>query len=338
MTARGLLLIAVLAATADASVWDRALTSPRDQATRDLYDARMLAGDHATVSATIQASSPDQILLGIRRAEEAYREAAALRPDAAEPHFRIGNLFYQMHFDCDNIPFNRPPSCAPAWATRARMQAVVEAWDAFERLAPLDPRVGDLLVKRALLNTKMITGGPDDRRHLEAAARDYEAALDRSDGLTGARGDEQLLGNLAETYMMLNRLDQAIATYQRAIAVGAARVSTVYGLAVALDRDGSGSQASRRILAQGAEGFEQFKRDFIRRSVFYVPEGESNYYFALIHEAFGNDGAALELWNRYLASGAHPEFHPRAREHIELLRKRRVRPQLPPPDPEDLGW
>lgn len=337
MTARSLWIVVALAATADAGVWDRALTSPEDEARRDLYDAKMMAGDTATVSATIQATSPDHVMLSVRRAEQAYREAAALRPDEAEPYFRIGNLIYQMHFECD-IPFNRPPTCGPAYATPARMQAAVEAWDAFEKRAPLDPRVGELLLRRALLNTKVISGGPDDRRHLEAAARDYEAAIDRSDGLAGARGDEQLLGNLAETYMMLNRLDEAIATYQRAVAVGAARVSTVYGLAVALDRDGSGGQAVRRILAQGPDGFEQFKREFIRRSVFYVPEGESHYYFALLNEAFGNDGPALELWNRYLQSGAHPEFQPRAREHIQQLRKRHVRPEQPPPDPDDLTW
>jgi tetratricopeptide (TPR) repeat protein len=337
MMKRSLLIVVMLAAPADAGVWDRALTSPKEQAARDDYDAKMLEGDTATLTATIQSASVRNTIDSIKRAELAYREAASLRPREGEPYFRIGNLLYQMHFDCDQV-LTRLPTCDPIYATPQRSATVVDAWDEFEKRAPLDPRVGEILLKRALLNTKLIDGSADDRRHLEAAARDYQAALDRSDGLAGARGDEQLLGNLAETYMMLDRLDDAIATYLQAIAVGAARVSTVYGLAVALDRDGSGDLAARRILAQGPVGFDTFNKEYLRHSVFFVPEGEVNYYFALIHEAFGNYGTALEFWNRYVASGAHPEFQPRAREHIERLHKRHVRPEPPPPDPDDLSW
>ena len=185
---------------------------------------------------------------------------------------------------------------------------------------------------RALLNTKLVDGSPADHRHLEKAARDYQAALDRGDGLSATRGDEQLIGNLAETYMMLDRLDDSIASYYRAIAAGAARVSTVYGLAVALDRDGSGEQAIRQIQGQGAEGLDAFTKECVRHSVFFVPSGESSYYFALVSEASGNYGAALTLWTRYIASGAHPEFQPRAREHIEALREKHVHPEPLPPE------
>ena len=330
-------LAVLFAATANASVWDHALTSPQDEAAKDLYDAKMLEGDTAMLTSTIQSTSIRNSLESIHRAELAYRAAAAYLPRENEPYFRIGNLLYQMHFDCDQL-VARLPTCDPQYATPIRAELVVQAWDEFEKRAPLDPRVGEILVKRAILNTKLVNGSASDRRHLEGAARDYQAALDRSDGLAGTRGDEQLLGNLAETYMMLDRLDDAIATYLQAMAVGAARVSTVYGLAVALDRDGSGDQALRRIQGQGTAGFAAFSRDFARRGVFYVPEGESNYYFALANEAFGNYGAALEYWNRYVSSGAHPEFQPRAREHIDQLHKKHVRAEMPPPDPDEPNW
>ena len=337
MMKRSLLLLVTLAATANASVWDRAVTSPADEAARELYDAKMLEGDTATLTSTIQSASIKNSLESIKRAEAAYRAAAQIRPREGEPYFRIGNLLYQMHFDCDQL-ISRLPTCDPMYATPKRAQLVVEAWDEFENRSPLDPRVGEILLKRAILNTKLINGSVADRRHLESAARDYQAALDRSDGLAGTRGDEQLLGNLAETYMMLDRLDDAIATYLQAIAVGAARVSTVYGLAVALDRDGSGDQALRRIHEQGIGGFDTFSKEYLRHSVFFVPDGEANYYFALCNEAFGNYGAALEYWNRYLASGAHAEFQPRAREHIEQLQKKHVRAEPPPPDTDELSW
>jgi tetratricopeptide (TPR) repeat protein len=337
MMKRSLLIVVMCSATANAGVWDRALTSPEDEAAKELYDAKMLEGDTATLTATIQSASISNSLESIRRAEAAYRAAASLRPHDGEPYFRIGNLLYQMHFDCDSLMLARLPTCNHMYATPRRMELAVEAWDEFEKRAPLDPRVGEILVKRALLNTKLINGTTSDRRHLECAARDYQAALDRSDGLAGTRGDEQLLGNLAETLMMLGRLDDAIATYLQAIGAGAARVSTVYGLAVALDRDGSGDQALRRIQGQGPGGFDAFNKEYINGSVFFVPDGESKYYLALANEAFGNYGTALDLWNGYVASGAHPEFQPRAREHIDRLRKKHVRaepaPLVEPDDP-----
>jgi tetratricopeptide (TPR) repeat protein len=325
----GLVLGLVLGATADASVWDRALQSPEDEAAKDLYDAKLLEGDTATLTATIQSSSIASNFESIRRAEAAYRAAAAVRPREAEPYYRIGNLLYQMYYNCESL-YSQLPSCDPNNLTHA--ESVIAAWEEFERRAPLDPRVAEILLPRALLNTKLINGNAGDRRHLEKAARDYQAALDRGDGLSATRGDEQLLGNLAETYMMLGQLDDAIASYYRAIAAGAARVSTVYGLAVALDRDGSGDQAVRQIQGQGAEGLEAFTKECIRRSVFFVPSGESAYYFALASEAAGNLGAALTLWHRYLASGAHPEFQPRVREHIEQLHDKHVHPEPLPPE------
>jgi tetratricopeptide (TPR) repeat protein len=329
MMKRSLLLLVMLAAPADASVWDRALQSSADEASKDLYDAKMLEGDTATLTATIQSSSIANNLESIRRAEAAYRAAAAARPREAEPYYRIGTLLYQMYYNCDQT-YAQLPTCDPS--NPAHAEAVITAWEEFERRAPLDPRVSEMLLSRALLHTKLIDGSPGDHRHLERAAADYQAALDRGDGLSATRGDEQLLGNLAETYMMLNRLDDAIASYYRAIMAGAARVSTVYGLAVALDRDGSGDQAIRQIQGQGAEGLDAFTKECVRHTVFFVPSGESAYYFALASEAAGNYGAAMSLWIRYIASGAHSEFQARAREHIEALRDRHVHPEPLPPE------
>jgi tetratricopeptide (TPR) repeat protein len=326
------LLGALIGARADAGIWDRMLTSPEEESNKEVYDAKMLEGDTATLTATIQSASVTNSLDSIKRAVAAYHAAAAKQPREAEPYFRIGNLLYQMHFDCDSPILARLPTCNRAYATPRQMEQAIEAWEEFENRAPLDPRVAEILIKRAILSTKLITGSAGDRRHLESAARDYKAALDRSDGLAASRADEQVLGNLAETYMMLDRLDDSIATYLQAISVGAARVSTVYGFAVALDRDGSGDQAMRRIRSQGAGGFDAFNKEYTGGSVFFVPAGESNYYFALANEAFGNYGAALQLWNAFIASGAHREFQPRAREHIDELLKKHVRaePVLPP--------
>ncbi|HEX2685606.1 MAG TPA: hypothetical protein VHN14_03270 [Kofleriaceae bacterium] len=331
-----ILSVALGAAIAHASVWDRALTSPEDEAAKDLYDAKMLEGDTATLTATIQSASIANTQESIKRAEAAYRAAAAIRPHEAEPYFRIGHLLYQMYFACER-PIVQLPTCELPYASATQQAHVVEAWDEFENRAPLDPRVGEILLKRALLNTKLVNGSANDHRRLEAAARDYEAALNRSDGLVGIRGDDSLLGNLAETYMMLGRLEDAITTYLQAVSVGAARIPTMYGLAVALDRDGEGDQATRRILEQGITGFDEFQKELALGLVFYVPRGEEYYYFALSNEAFGNHATALESWKLYVASGAHPEYQPRAREHIEQLLKKHVYAE-PLPELDDRTW
>ncbi|HEY0192188.1 MAG TPA: hypothetical protein VGC42_13800 [Kofleriaceae bacterium] len=329
---RHLLLLLALGSRAEAGVWDRALTSPAEETARELYDAKLLEGDTATLTSTAQSSSPQAKIEAVRRAEAAYRAAASARPRDAEPYFRIGNLIYQTYFDCDQ---QLSVLCDEVYATNQRAEVVVEAWDAFEQRAPLDPRVGEILMRRALLNTKLVSGSPRDHDHLVAASRDYRASLDRTDGITVSGGNEQLLGNLAETYMMLNQLDDSVATYLQVVQLGLARTSTIYGLAVALDRNGDTDQALRRIQAQGEVGLESFTLEFMRKSVFFVPAGEANYYFALANEAFGNDGPALEYWNRYLTSGAHPEFQPRARAHVEALRKRHVKPEAPAPLRDD---
>jgi hypothetical protein len=134
MTKRSLLLLVLLAAPADASVWDRALQSPDDEATRDLYDAKMLEGDTATLTATIQSTSIANNLESIRRAEAAYRAASAARPREAEPYYRIGTLLYQMYYNCDQI-YNQLPTCDPS--NMAHAEAVIAAWEDFEYLSTI---------------------------------------------------------------------------------------------------------------------------------------------------------------------------------------------------------
>jgi tetratricopeptide (TPR) repeat protein len=335
-----LVLFAVLtiAASAHASVWDHALENDSQKAADEAYEKGLAEGDNETMIALSYSSGLKTILDATSRAEAAYRAAAAARPDKAEPYYRIGTLLYAMHFQCEPAPqlaIVSPPAatslCEPHYATRERAQAIVDAWDNFEKRAPLDPRLNEILMRRALTRTKLISGAPGDKKSLEAVIRDYNAVLDHGDGLTGLR-DESVLGNLAETYMMLGNLDDAIDTYRAAVA-GGAQTATVYGLAVALDRDGRSDEAIRLIRAQRSEGRDQFVRAFQTKQIFFVPAGEENYYFALSSEAFGDETSAAEFWNRYLASGAHPQYQPRAREHLATLKKPHARQA---PDDEGL--
>ncbi len=308
-------------------VWQRAIASPSAAAALEAYQRELRDGDEHVLQAAARSSSVAAIRDQVQRAIEAYRRAAAAQPQAAEPYFRIGMVlwsFYLQSCEHDRFGSSRSPlaDCSAPDAVNVPIaEATIRAWDTFEARAPLDPRLsggpGSLLFSRAIIHTKLATPA-----HLAAAARDYEAIIRRTDG----KGEVPSLvwGNLAETYMMLGRLDDSIHAYREALRHGA-RTATWYGLAVALDRDGRGALARDVILAQGAVGYRQFRSDVDSQGTFFVPHGEVFYYYALAEEAFDLIDEALDHWHKYVASGAHPQFQARAREHIDaLLAKRRA--------------
>lgn len=323
-------------------VWQRAIApsalSAGDTAA-EVYQRELREGDERVALANSRSSSRTAIRDQVQRAIDAYRRAAAARPSAGEPYFRIGMVLWSFYLQsCDSDPRfgqSRSPlaNCdAPNAITTTAAEQALQAWETFEAKAPLDPRLSggpeSILFSRALVHTKLATPS-----HLAAAARDYEAILGRSDGPTE---DMTIVwGNLAETYMMLGRLDESIDAYKEALRTSS-RISTWYGLAVALDRDGRGALALDVMLAQGMSGFRIFVTEINRHSTFFVPPGEVFYYYALAEEALGLLDQALDHWNKFLASGAHPQYQPRAREHVDaLLAKQRTLQGLPRP-PADL--
>ena len=128
---------------------------------------------------------------------------------------------------------------------------------------------------------------------------------------------------------MLGRVEDAIEMYREALR-GAADTSTWYGFAVALDRDERTEQALEVIQSLGREQRDQFHLRVLRGDTFFVPEGEKHYYFALSDEAFGFDDEAIDNWKKFIASGAHPLYQPRAKAHLEaLMKKKRNTPKIP---------
>jgi tetratricopeptide (TPR) repeat protein len=315
-------------------LWSAAELGAEAERARRAYDGGMLAGDDAVAEA-VNAARVDVRLRLIDRAIASYELAARARPLEPEPHFRAASVLGAFFLDCGDIFDPGRPRLTPGCTTPmtpARAARLIEHWDAFERLAPGDPRVTEeILFERAVLRTKL---GTDD--DLRAAADDYRKLLDRRpDGQPGA-----VLGNLAETYMMLGDLDRAIDTYRQSLARGA-DLSQEFGLAVALDRDEQGAQARAIMVARGERGLATFIFEINRGHIFFVPRGEELYYLALAEEALGNVGDAIEYWDGFIASGAHPEFAPRARQNRDALRRavptsargRRPRPAAPPWSP-----
>jgi len=328
---------------ARADVWQQAIDHGSPDAHAIEYDAKLRMGDDLAE----QANSHDVSAANVRRlvdlAASSYREAAAAEPSQGEPMYRLGRLLYSFYFECTDqlaLRWSMSPLCATTGPfDRKHAEEVIAAWDEFEKRAPLDPRLSvdvgeesEILFKRAILNTRLAT-----KPHLEAAAHDYEKLLARAQ--TSEIGGSPVLSNLAETYMMLDRLDDAIDMYREAWLRGS-QTSTVYGLAVALDRDDRGTQAIDLILSQGVGSVNDFHTSVLRGETFYVPEGEKFYYFALLDEAFGKTAEAVENWRLYINSGAHPEFQPRAKAHIDALSSGKHL-HAPPPhldDAADESW
>jgi hypothetical protein len=332
------LLVLCLAATAHADVWQRAIETTDSTNTR--YEDALRRGDDAIQRANARAQPRTQVISLVDLAIAAYREAATVRPDDAEPYFRIASLLESFFTDCEGrgLGISMPATCPPRrmGVDPLRGQQTVDAWDEFEKRAPLDPRLAEALFSRAILRTKLVESAKDPKTakpFLEGALRDYTALLDRADGLTMIRM-EQVWGNLAETHMMLGNLDEAIDAYQTAIQSGATS-STYYGRAVALDRDERENEALEVIRAQGLRSFEDFKIQFNEGDVFFVPKGEEFYYFALINEAFGYTPEAIANWRLFIKSKAHPQFQYRAKAHLDaLLIKQKANPR--PPQRPDL--
>ncbi len=337
----------LLASTAHANVWERALAP--DKTAEDKYESEMRSGDEHAILASSGNAAKSEVVRQLGFAVAAYRNAAAAKPTDGEPYFRIGKLLFSFYFDCaDRYTSTRAPlTCKPNIFDKERALEIIAAWDAFEAREPLDPRLSvgafggaagddEILFDRAILHTRLSgVPGLQSKKHLLAAAADYEKILARFDGDSGAVS--RVLGNLAETYMMLGRMEDALDAYREALRKSS-DTSTWYGYAVALDRDESTRQALDIIRALGRDQRDAFYGSVVNSGggTFFVPEGEKYYYFALSDEAFGFDEEAIDNWQKYIASGAHPEFQPRAKAHLDVLTARKKRRSIPiePPWPE----
>ncbi len=308
-------LVLAVGSTAQASVWDDA-TAEATTTTELGYDEAMDEGDQATRLAASQSTSADQARKLLERGVRSYEKAAELMPDRAEPHWRAGMALFAMRVDC-STPDDSTILCdgTSNYVDVQIYERILRHWAAAEELAPLDPRIKPFLFERALMHTKLAT-----TRHLALARDNYEKLLDTGSTLEIQRASiGNTRGNLSETYMMLGDLDHAIASYRETILVDSS-TAQMYGLAVAYDRDEQGAKAKEIIRALGEDAFVAWNEDVELHKTFYVPEGEVWYYKGLILEGLGRDKEAVVAWKRFLDSGAHPSYQPRAQDHYDKLK------------------
>jgi len=308
-------------AASRASVWDEAVeTRVASEVDPDAeYEESMREGDQATRLAASESSNSDTTAKLALKAARAYERAAAARPTAAEPHWRAGMVLWRIFVDCDLV--TSAACMGSGGVDEQTARRIIGHFEKVSELSPLDPRLPTILFERALMRTRLAT--EDDLAH---ARDDYETLLATGSSLqlNGVPGlisapSGQIFGNLAETYMMLGDLDSAIVTYKEAVLIRN-DTSMMYGLAIAYDRDEQGAKAKEIIAALGDDAFESWSAEVEQDNPFYVPEGEVFYYKGLINEALGHHKQAVVAWKRFLDSGAHPRYQPRARAHLDALK------------------
>jgi|GEM_PF-3879838 len=235
-----------------------------------------------------------------RLAADAYEQAAALDPKAAEPHFRAAKVLYGTWVENSNL------------RDETQTVRVIEHFDAFERLAPLDPRLTTkVLFDRALSLSKL--GG---EKNFLRSVEDYDRLL----ALGDPANQGLYLSNSAEALMAAGRLERAVERYEDAFETYPKPLHR-HGLAVALDRDGQ-EQRARELLREAIrpERGDPAPMAWLRQGgVFFIPYGDVLYYRALGHDAVGDFANALVLFRHFVRVCESPLYKPRALAHIRRL-------------------
>ena len=146
-----------------------------------------------------------------------------------------------------------------------------------------------------------------DRAKADARQRGFNIRSDRS----------TVHGNAAEALMALGRLDEAIQRYRESLSYVPSNTLVRYGLAVAYDRDeqiSKANQAMRKALAVDTN-----MRKLTAPTVFFIPDGDIHYYFALGYLVKGDLEKAKEEWQLFLQKLPKSQWAPRARAHLAAL-------------------
>ena len=236
----------------------------------------------------------------------AYEDAIKLNPKDPEPHYRAAQVSTDHQ---TRSPF--PP--------RGQLDRAIAHFDAFEALAPNDPRLlgspglPGALFQRSILRTKRM-----GKRNIELGIADYDKQLMLIDQASPSNREVMglILSNRAELLMMVGRLEESIEGYEQAIEFEDA-LTYGYGLAVALDRDGQGFRAREVARVYGLRD----SADALQHgTAFYVPQGEVFYYVALRAEALADYRRAQAAYREFLRLVPASPFAARARQNLKALR------------------
>jgi tetratricopeptide (TPR) repeat protein len=219
-------------------------------------------------------------------------------------------------------------------ASLERWRLVVRYFDGLRASAPRDPRETFMLPELCTALSKLGgAGGADADAYFNRGVAEYDVFRQRVDD-TDPRYANMLSTystNAAELLMALgpDRLDEAITYYETGIQYDSYESLGYYGAAVAYDRDGQWGKA-RELLLKALERDPVGRPDADKRGVhtmgrlsdqgvYFVPEGDVEYYYALGYHVQGYRQEALRHYKRFLAEVPQTRFAARAKEHIAEL-------------------
>ncbi|MBM4376154.1 MAG: hypothetical protein FJ095_13815 [Deltaproteobacteria bacterium] len=271
-------------ARGDATVWSEAATPERAIENETITRARRLhqryvdaLSDRVTESRAAGHLVEEAALLRRRGA------AASLRPELLHAFARVE----RARFDADGDP--------------SHLERSVEA---------LRRGLGDALARGTLREAAMRFDLSLSLAHLERRADEIEAEQKFLEVEPDDSERSLVLANLADAWMGLGRLEDSLRAYEAALALlptiafGGGSVTTLWGLAVALDRSGDLPRALERVAV--ARTYDPSDMHLRSPAWFYVPRYEKHWYAALgswhVGRTHADDAVRREAYGRAVAS------------------------------------
>jgi tetratricopeptide (TPR) repeat protein len=283
------LVLGAGAALADPSIWSQARAADQGRLAVAVADAEALQLKYQRI-ARIRPDSDgsDAGELFLRLARELLDGAGAARSPDPLVRYQLAEILHLLHDDARAIKLFETVVAVEATPQTIRAEAYSQLAEACTRLGRFDDEV-----------------------------RAYDAAL-RFESQPFARA--RLLANRAESYMALGDITAAVDGYREAMALLSAPIelftlgpTTLWGLAVALDRSGDldGALESIRL----ARTYDPLDKNLNGPGWFYVPDYDRFYYQALGHWSAARRASlpaaraeeylsAIARWQEYLDSAA----------------------------------
>ena len=254
-----------------------------------------------------------------RRAYDKLQGALELEPNDPEANYFAGELIYHWQFY--------------DWYDRAKwIDQAIGHYSVYIDKGPRGPRLVNALFNRSILYSKRGRHKPDYEADFRLALADYERQLKMFDADSSSswrrRQRAIRLSNAAELYMGLGELDRAIDLYIESIDVVGSEALYMFGLAVALDRDGQRLRAAEVMadaIATDALDPQTQRCSLDGDGVFFVPEGDKSYYLALRAEVLGKLSEARRHYQVFLRRRGQSRYAEVARRNLAALRGKRDR-------------
>jgi tetratricopeptide (TPR) repeat protein len=288
-------------------------------------------------------ADPDSLFLRVELAElywrmgriaDAVRDAEAvlkINPDQEDAHRLLANIYWR------NLGEAQPDKVAKESLSKA-----IEHFEALSRIDPTDNDNYLVLGRLYRLNNqkdkaeeafrKVLKDDPDSRSALASLAQlyfdhgEYEEAIEHLKKIPESDMDSGLIGMLAYAYSQARDYENAVATYEKALAQDSDNQELRRAYADALANAGKNVAARtelQKILKQEPDDgptylrlgqldrqeghFDQARQEFEKAKSLMPDSLEVSYQLVLLEDALGNEDKAIELLQGLIKQSEQPE-------------------------------